>query len=230
MKTLIKNIPNFITCCNIICGFFAVISVLKGQYINASYFVYAGAGFDFLDGLAARLLKAHSAIGKDLDSLADMVTFGLVPGFVVYKLIGFGTNEFLPYIGVLIPVFSAWRLAEFNNDTRQSVDFLGLPTPANAIFFVSLIHIILHPELFGFMHLNSVYTLIPIVIIFCILMVSDVKLFSLKIKSINLKDNLFQFTLIICSVILFSILLFASLPIIVILYIILSLIKNTIKS
>ncbi|TAF77805.1 MAG: CDP-diacylglycerol--serine O-phosphatidyltransferase [Bacteroidetes bacterium] len=226
---MIRNIPNFLTCCNIICGFFAIIAVLKGHYIIASYWVYAGAGFDFFDGLAARLLKAHSNIGKDLDSLADMVTFGLVPGFVVYKLIGFSNNEYLPYIGVLIPVFSAWRLAKFNNDTRQSVDFLGLPTPANAIFFVSLIHIILNAESLAFLNLDSIFILIPIVIAFCLLMVSDIKLFSLKIKSLNFKANLFQFILIISSVILFSILLFASLPIIVILYIILSLIKNTIK-
>lgn len=143
-----KNIPNAITCCNLICGCIAIKEVFQGNLEMASLLIGAALVFDFFDGFAARLLKVTSSIGKDLDSLADAVTFGVTPSFIVYVLIKNAVNsgfygqsailEYLPYSGFLIALFSVIRLAKFNNDPRQSHSFFGLPTPANAILFASL--------------------------------------------------------------------------------------------
>lgn len=140
-----KNIPNAITCCNLLCGCLAIIQATNGNLLWAAYLVGMAAVFDFFDGFAARLLKVSSPIGKDLDSLADMVTFGVVPGIVMFKMIRLGLrldkegfdlieeNPWITYIVFMIPIFSALRLAKFNHDTRQTEAFIGLPTPANAI-------------------------------------------------------------------------------------------------
>ncbi|MFN0049800.1 MAG: CDP-diacylglycerol--serine O-phosphatidyltransferase [Cytophagales bacterium] len=223
----IRHIPNFLTCCNIVCGLLGIIQVFNNNLMNAAYFVFAGAFFDFIDGFAARLLKVQSTIGKDLDSLADMVTFGVLPGFVMYKILGiYATNPYLPNIALLIPVFSALRLAKFNNDPRQSVDFFGLPTPANAIFFVSFPLILFNDKSHLLNFIFTQNTLSAIIIIFCLLLVSDLKLFSLKFKKMNWKDNLFPLLLIIISNALFFTLFYTALPLIIILYILLSLVKN----
>lgn len=227
---IIDNIPNALTCGNIICGCMAIIQTFKGDLALAAYFVFIGALFDFVDGFAARILNAQSIIGKDLDSLADMVSFGVVPGMLVYYILNIATeNELIPYIGILIPVFSGIRLAKFNNDERQSVDFYGLPTPANALFFVSLPLIILFDTIGLKYYVLNTSLLVSCTLVFCFLMVSDIRLFSLKIKSFNLKDNLWVILLIIGANILFYTLFFSAIPFIVILYIVLSIIKNTLK-
>ena len=129
----IKNhIPNFITCLNLAVGCLAIIAIFEGKLDNIIYYILVAGIFDFLDGFAARMLKVTSAIGKDLDSLADMVTFGVVPSLLMFAMLKNNSSiEWLPYLALLIAVLSGLRLAKFNNDERQSDTFYGLPTPAN---------------------------------------------------------------------------------------------------
>ena len=231
MNKIIKNIPNALTCCNLLCGCLGIIEVFKGNLQDAAYFVYAGAFFDFIDGMVARMLNAKSSIGKDLDSLSDLVTFGVLPGFSTYILIKIGTpNPYLPYIALLIPLFSAIRLAIFNNDTRQASDFYGLPTPANALFFIS-IPLILFTDNTGLKeYFQHPYVLAFLSVLFSFIMVAPIKLFSFKIKKLSLDyDNLFPVILLVGSNILFFSLFFTAFPFIIILYIILSLLKNLLQ-
>src|SRR5688572_25544027 len=137
MMYMIRHLPNFLTCCNLLCGCFGIVFLLEDRAVPAAYFVWVAGVFDFFDGFAARLLKVSSPIGRELDSLADMVTFGLLPGLIMYKLIGaHSDSDVFPYIGFMMAAFSALRLAIFNIDTRQSDSFIGLNTPANT-FFIS---------------------------------------------------------------------------------------------
>jgi len=140
-----KHIPNSITCLNLFSGCVAVFLAFKGNYEGAIIAILLAAVFDFFDGFAARLLKAYSPMGKELDSLADMVSFGVAPGAIVFSLLS-ETNvcEWLPFLAFLIPVFSGLRLAKFNIDERQTTSFIGLPTPANAIFWAGLAFFLLH--------------------------------------------------------------------------------------
>ncbi len=227
MNFIRRNIPNFLTCCNLACGLLGIIQVFNNNLMNAAYFVFIGAFFDFVDGLAARALKVQSTIGKDLDSLSDVVTFGVLPGFVMYKILGiYSHNVYLPNIALLIPIFSALRLAKFNNDPRQSTDFYGLPTPANALFFVSF-PLILFNDKTGIS--NFIFTtnfLSVIILIFCGLLVSDIKLFSLKFNKLSVKENFYPLALIVVSNLLFFTLFYSAIPLIIILYILLSLTKN----
>ena len=135
-----KHIPNFITCLNLFSGCVGVYLAFQGNFQGAFIAVIVSAVFDFFDGFAARLLKAYSPMGKELDSLADMVSFGVLPGAMVFSLLSkTGISEWLPYVAFVIPVFSGLRLAKFNIDERQTSSFIGLPTPANAIFWGGLI-------------------------------------------------------------------------------------------
>src|SRR6476620_6072036 len=134
-----RHIPNFLTCCNLICGCLGIVFVLEGRLVPAAYFVWAACVFDFFDGFAARMLKVSSPIGKELDSLADVVSFGVLPAMVMYTMIGNSTTSpALPYLGFMIAVFSALRLAIFNIDETQTDSFKGLNTPANSFFITSL--------------------------------------------------------------------------------------------
>jgi len=136
MGAIKKNIPNVITCLNLLSGCIGIVLLVNRMPIEASYCMFAAAVFDFLDGLIARALKVASPIGKDLDSLADVITFGLLPGLmVVHMCLGAGVNPWVSLTGLIIPVFSAVRLAIFNNDTEQSYSFKGLATPANGLFW-----------------------------------------------------------------------------------------------
>ena len=138
---LIKNIPNTITSMNLLCGALGVIFALRGSLDIAFYLMLASAVCDFFDGFAARMLKAYSNIGKELDSLADLISFGLLPSMMLYRrLIEGGVTGFVAYIPLIIVVFSALRLAKFNVDERQTENFLGLPTPASAMWCGSLIY------------------------------------------------------------------------------------------
>ena len=140
MKRLSSYIPNIITCCNLTAGSLAVIMALRGTFEQAAIFILIAAVCDFLDGLSARLLHAYSDMGKELDSLSDLISFGLAPGLMVYALLNdylllpYGNLEYLAYIALLIPVAGGIRLAKFNVDDRQTTSFIGLPIPANALF------------------------------------------------------------------------------------------------
>ncbi|OFY15757.1 MAG: hypothetical protein A2X02_00210 [Bacteroidetes bacterium GWF2_29_10] len=227
-----KNyIPNITTLLNLFSGCVAVVLLSGGNFYLSVWFIIASSVFDFFDGMFARLLNSTSKIGKDLDSLADMVSFGLYPGFVMYWLLSKSTlpeccGLYIPFLGFLITCFSALRLAIFNNDESQAINFMGLPTPANTLFILSLPYILIN----NYGHLIvSYYTILMIVIFSSLILVAPIELFSLKIKNITWHSNKFIFTLIIISILLFSFFTFKSIPIIILLYIILSIIKKIVK-
>lgn len=229
-----RHIPNFVTILNLLSGSLAIIAVAKGELIAASWWIILAAVFDLLDGLLARLLDARSDIGKQLDSLADVISFGVAPGMILYTLTG---NAFelayplsmelhhLKYIALLIPAFSALRLAKFNIDEAQTYDFKGMPTPVSAMFILS-IPIIINCKLVVINWLNDIlnnpWALVSIAIVLSILMVSNIHLFSMKVNSIYWRHNRARFILILSSLIMFFSLRFASVPFIVLLYIVLS--------
>jgi len=211
-----KNIPNFITCLNVVSGSLAVLFAIKGQLTVSVILIIAAAIFDFFDGMAARWLKAYSPMGKELDSLADMISFGLAPGtlmmvMIEYSLFGLNVRaENFSGLSIwelacistslLIPVFSALRLAKFNIDTRQTESFIGLPTPANALLIASLALITEH----GRYDVLDAFILQPIVlllitIVMSLLLVSELPMFSLKLKNLSWKDNKVRFTFLAIS-------------------------------
>ncbi len=190
-----KNIPNIITLANLFCGCIAISMSFEGNFTAATVWVIVAALFDFLDGVFARWLKAYSAIGKELDSLADVVSFGVAPAAAVFVLLRDDTllpsmaerlQLYLPYIAFLIPLFSALRLAKFNIDERQTTSFRGLPTPANGLFWVSFTVAV--SDMAGSSKIIFPVTAI-LVILLCWLMISEIPMFSLKIKKISLKGN-----------------------------------------
>lgn len=224
---MIKHIPNFLTLCNLACGCYGVVAVFKGDIQTGSIMIWTGALFDFFDGFAARILKKFSPIGKDLDSLADLITFCFLPSTILFALIDQGSStSWFPYLGYLLTLFGALRLAKFNNDTRQSEHFYGLPVPASGIF-ISVFPFISNVEFNDFF--TSYYTLIGISVLLSIMMVSDVKLMSLKFKDISFKTNWSRFLLIIISIVLLAIFKIVALPIIIIVYVVLSIAVNIIK-
>jgi CDP-diacylglycerol---serine O-phosphatidyltransferase len=186
-----KHIPNAITCMNLFAGCIATVFAFQGAYMTAALFIALAAVFDFLDGFAARLLKAYSPLGKQLDSLADMVSFGVAPGMMIYSFISeqalsSGSPVFLAWFAFLIPVFSALRLAIFNLDERQTASFIGLPTPANALFWAFGIG--------GSFEYFLDYAFDPLilvagVILFSWLLISNIPMFSLKFKHYGWKGN-----------------------------------------
>jgi CDP-diacylglycerol---serine O-phosphatidyltransferase len=212
-----KNIPNFITCLNILSGSLAVLFAIKGELTLSVIFIFAAAIFDFFDGMAARLLKAYSQMGKELDSLADMISFGLAPGMLMmvmmeYALFGINVRAEsftglslweLSCIGasLLIPVASALRLAKFNIDTRQTNSFIGLPTPASALLVAGLALITEQGKyeiLDTFIFQPIVLLVITLVISF--LLVSELPMFSLKFKNLKWRDNRTRLIFLILSV------------------------------
>ena len=217
---MLKHIPNFLTCCNLICGCFGIVFCLEERTIPAAYFVWAAAGFDFFDGFAARALKFSSPIGKQLDSLADMISFGVLPSLVMYKLISqSGSNDFLPYVGFIIAVFSALRLAIFNVDETQTDSFKGLNTPSNTLFITSLP--LISNTVGGWLYQS--WILIAITLVFSLLMVSRLDFFALKFKNFSWKENKIRFTFLLLSVLLLIGFHLVAIPLIIILYILLSL-------
>jgi len=212
-----KHIPNLLTAANLFSGCIGIIYAFNGELKTVAFFVILSGIFDFFDGFAARLLNVKSEIGKQLDSLADVISFGFLPGMIIYKLLSLSEIEFLPYVAFLITVFSALRLAKFNIDERQQDDFIGLNTPMNTIFIISLPYLADKFELIT----NPIF-LIYITIITSILLVSEIKLFSMKISDISWKNNKYKFIFLILSVLSLVFLQFAGLPIVLVLYIILS--------
>jgi len=220
-----KHIPNFITLLNLFCGSIAVIFAVNGNMKLTALFVFLGIFFDFFDGLLARKLKVEGELGLQLDSLADVVTSGLVPGLVMFYLLELNNiNIYLPYFGLLIALASAYRLAKFNISTNQSDSFIGLPTPANALLILSLPLILefQNNDLMSAIILNK-WFLIVITLLSCFLLNANIKLLALKFKNFSFKDNAARYILIMLSIVLLIIFHFVAIPIIIASYIIISL-------
>ena len=197
MKRLSSYIPNIITCCNLTAGSLAVIMALRGTFEQAAIFILIAAVCDFLDGLSARLLHAYSDMGKELDSLSDLISFGLAPGLMVYALLNdylllpYGNLKYLAYIALLIPVAGGIRLAKFNVDDRQTTSFIGLPIPANALFWIGVCFADTrdwHPVI-----------ILALIVLFSYLMVSNLPMFSLKASNLSWSNNKLRYILIITS-------------------------------
>lgn len=246
---LIKELPNTITLGNLFCGCLAIVKAFEGDLVWAAYLVGIALVLDFLDGFTARLLKASSPIGKDLDSLADMVTFGLVPGVVMFKMISLSIDlpdtsihvvtvvaedSYLPYFAFIVTIFSCIRLARFNNDQRQSTSFIGLPTPANAMVVCSF------PLIFqmdaGYLHRNPVpdsdsllmnpYGLIVLSCVLSLLLIAEIPLFALKFRNFRWADNKLVYGFLLIALVLLLSLHYVAIPMIIILYILLSIVNN----
>jgi CDP-diacylglycerol--serine O-phosphatidyltransferase len=229
-----RQVPNLFTCANLLCGCIALLAIADLQLWIASYLIFLSAFLDLCDGLSARLLKVQSSFGKELDSLADVVSFGIVPAFIMVGLMSHGelvhavnfTSKPILFLPLIIAVFSALRLAKFNIDTRQTNSFLGLPTPSNSIVIASFPLIVKYDE-FGFSEIiYNPYFIGIASIVLSLLLVSEIPLFAVKFKSLSWRDNSYQYILIIAAVILLVILKFAAVPLIIFFYILLSLIKN----
>lgn len=220
MRKIIEMIPNTITCLNVVCGCMAVLFAFSGFLVGSFMMILLAAVFDFFDGFAARLLKAYSPLGKELDSLADMVSFGLAPAAIAYTM---GAE----YVAFIIAVFSALRLAKFNIDERQTSEFIGLPTPANALFFGALGYIYFNRSpWFIYEIIENKYILIGLVVVFSLLLVSEIRMFSLKFKSFKFKDNILKFSFLAVSLGLIIAFKVASFPMIILLYILVSVVRH----
>ena len=231
MNALIRNIPNFITLSNLLCGVLSIIFAFDDNLILAAIFIFVGNFLDFFDGFFARLLKVEDKFGLQLDSMADLITSGLAPAIILFHLIKNQSQTQYPdmvplaFLALIIPVFSAIRLSNFNIDLSQKNSFIGLPTPMLAIFIaaIPLINLQLFP-----IYSNIIF-LCGISIVLSFLLISKINLFSLKVnlKKISIdKLNILRVILLSSSIILFLLFNFAAIPFIVILYIILSLINN----
>lgn len=220
-----KHIPNSLTSANLICGMLGIVFVLNGQIKFGAYFIFAAAIFDFLDGFVARLLKVHSEIGKQLDSLADLVTFGILPAFILFKMVEANTDIwYLPYVVFVIGVFSALRLAKFNIDERQSDRFIGVPTPANALL-ISALPFLSEKSPFFENLLQNPYVLISISLVMSYLLVAELPLIALKFKDFYFLKNIFRYFVIALTLISLILLGIAGIPFAIILYIALSVIE-----
>ncbi|TAH26600.1 MAG: CDP-diacylglycerol--serine O-phosphatidyltransferase [Cytophagales bacterium] len=238
MRIIFKHLPNAITCGNLVCGCVGIIEVFNNRPIHAYWLILLAGVLDFFDGFVARLLKVQSPIGKELDSLADMVTFGALPGFIMFYLIGFDitSSVFVPnkltYVALIIPVFSALRLAKFNIDTRQSEQFIGLPTPANAMFLGAFPLILNSKYFYSFWLSQSIiiqWALVFISVLSAFMLVAPVPLIALKFKNFQWRYNQMKYLLVGFSLFLILFYQLFALPIIIILYIALSIIDNIFK-
>lgn len=225
---IIRNIPNSITSCNLFCGCIATYMAFQSDYRLAMLFIVLGAVFDFFDGMTARLLKVSSPIGKELDSLADNITFGLAPSAIVFSLFTnvrmpqflLGVSEYVPYCAFLISVFSALRLAKFNLDERQTTSFIGMPTPANALFWSSLAILVIEGRNLT-NTFNALYLLL-LVIVMSLLLVSELPMFSLKFKNLSWKSNKIQYIFLAVSILLLALCGISGVCAVIVWYIILS--------
>ena len=266
-KTLAMfNIPNLFTATNMLCGAIAILLSLTGRIDIAPFVIYLGAVLDFFDGFLARLLKQQGELGKQMDSLADMITFGLAPGVMMMVLISYiifpksqeflsqefsvqvqialqdwlskvgqlGNFSYTPFVALIIPFFSLFPLAKFNIDTRQTDSFIGLNTPANTIFFSSIpLLCSAYLNKVGMSHnflinLLTLKAILPLITVMSLLLISEIHFFSLKIKQFKWTGNQLRFLFLITCVVLIFTLVVWSIPIIILLYIVLSLIENLI--
>lgn len=244
-----RHIPNIVTMLNLFCGCIAVIFAVYGNFVAAAIFVFLGIFFDFFDGLLARKLNVQSPLGIQLDSLADLVTSGVVPGIIMFKLISLTIDapdystysddwnsifhwqgfkmSVLPLIGLLIPLASAYRLAKFNLDEDQQTYFKGLPVPANTLLILSLPLILEYQnsDLMNSIIINK-WFLIVLTLLSCYLLNSKIKLFALKFKDWSFKNNAVRYIFVIITLVTLVVLKFAAIPVIILLYIVLSLLDK----
>ena len=219
-----KHIPNMITCLNLISGCIATYFAFQSDYSMALLFIVIGAMFDFFDGMTARLLHVSSPIGKELDSLADDITFGFAPSAIVFSfLCSFHIHlPFIPFLAFIMAAFSALRLAKFNLDERQALGFIGLPTPANALFWGSLIvGLESYPYFEGMEWIILVGTFIS-----CWLLVAEIPMFALKFKTWGWKGNEIKYIFLLTCIPLLLLLRVSGLAAIIAWYVILSVITN----
>ncbi|MBS7255498.1 CDP-alcohol phosphatidyltransferase family protein [Flavobacterium branchiicola] len=227
-----KHIPNLITLINLFCGCVAVVFISEANYEMAFYMVCLGIFFDFFDGFFARLFKVSSPLGLQLDSLADMVTSGVAPGYVMYTMFAnsghqLGTNPVIPFIGFIVTLGSCYRLANFNIDTRQTDSFIGLPTPASSLFMLSLPLVLKFSDSLMLLEiLTNQWVLLVITLGSAYIMNAEIPLFSLKFKKFTFKDNLLQIVFLAISFLCLLLLQFGAIPVIIIIYILLSIINN----
>lgn len=245
-KGIIPHIPNTITCLNLFSGSIATLMAFEGYLITASILIGCSAIFDFCDGLAARILKAYSPMGKELDSLADIISFGFAPGAIAFSYLKIGVLggidiDFNPellsistlailFSAFLIPVFSGLRLAKFNVDTRQTTSFIGMPTPANAMFWASwplVIHWGNYPSIEQI--ITNPWVIIPTIIITSLLLVSELPMFALKVKSLKWGDNKIRYSFIITLIILAILVKWLVIPLIILVYILFSILQNLLE-
>ena len=225
-----KHIPNTITCLNLISGCIATYFAFQGSYMEALLFIVIGAVFDFFDGMTARLLHVSSPIGKELDSLADDITFGFAPSAMVFSFLSsFHIHlPFVPFLAFVIAAFSALRLAKFNLDERQALGFIGLPTPANALFWGSLIVSLnfrtwFEPYQFPDFWLYVVLALIPAS---CYLLVSEIPMFALKFKTWEWKGNEVKYIFLLTCIPLLLLLQVSGIAVIIAWYVVLSVVTG----
>lgn len=237
-----RHIPNFITLLNLFCGCIATLFAVMNQLEFAAVFVFLGIFFDFLDGLAARLLRVKSDLGVQLDSLADMVTSGVVPGIAMFQLLNmaqkggwnldlFGMHTevgLLPLSGFIITLASAYRLAKFNIDEDQATSFIGLPTPANTLLILSLPMILYYQNtpMLSSIILNQ-WFLIGLTLLSAYLLNAKISLFSLKFSNLGFKENGVKYLFLIGSLVLLITLRFLAVPFIVISYILVSIVEKS---
>lgn len=231
MKLKIFTLPNAITCLNLVSGCLAIERAFAGDFLWAFLFIVIAAVLDFFDGFTARLLRAYSEIGKELDSLADVVSFGAAPSFILFNFLrGEGYTGWEPYLVFVVAAFSALRLAKFNLDTRQTTEFIGLNTPANALLISSLVYLTAAEERGIFFLLTwSPWILIGLAFVLSVLLVSEVPMFSFKFKSFRWKDNALRYIFILISLALLAVFRLYAVPCIILLYIFVSLIRNLLK-
>ena len=226
-----RHIPNTVTCCNLLSGCIASVMAFQAKYEAAILFIILGAVFDFFDGMLARLFKVSGPLGKELDSLADDITFGFAPAVIVFSLFKevhypdfmLSVTNIFPYTAFIISAFSALRLGKFNIDTRQTTSFIGLPTPANALFWGSLVvggYDFLISDSF-----NAIY-LFCLVILMSLLLVAEIPMFSLKFKNLTWKDNQTSYIFIIVCIPLLVVLGISGFSAIILWYILLSLVTK----
>lgn len=232
-----SHIPNLFTAANLFCGCLAIYFANQANLSLAAIFILIGAAFDFFDGMVARLLGVSSAIGEQLDSLADVVSFGVAPSFIAFQLLQVSwPNSNWNFLAFIIAILSAFRLAKFNVDSRQSDQFIGLPTPANALLWVSISLSIWQSEHLAYagwisqlltdLSQNPIVVL-ALTVIFSLLLIAELPLISLKFKHFKWKGNEYRFLLLISSAVFIGLFLFASVPFILLLYLIFSLIQNS---
>ena len=243
-----KHIPNLLTLGNLLCGTIATIFAVQGEFVFAALLVILGILFDFLDGFAARLLHVSGELGKQLDSLSDMVTSGVVPGIIMFQLMSERNSmvfyagkrevvsligldlEVFPFIGLILTLGACYRLAKFNIDTRQSDSFIGLPTPAMSLFVISL-PLIQEYSSIDFVQniIANHYFLIVVTVILTYLMNAELPLFSLKFKEYSVKNNVIKYLFLVVSLCMIIFLQYLSIPLIIALYVILSIFSNAVN-
>ena len=228
------QIPNTITLLNLFCGCIALVFAFHRDFEMAFAFVSLGIFFDFFDGFFARLFKVSSPLGLQLDSLADMITSGVVPGLVMYQLMIDNSTtpetsylQLFPYLGFINALGSCYRLANFNIDTRQTDSFIGLPTPANSLFIMSLPLVLQNTDsLFVIEALTDQWFLLLVTLFSAYILNAEIPLFSLKIKKFNFTDNKIQIVFLSLSVLLLIFLQFLAIPLVIVTYVLLSVINN----